>query len=118
MKFPQMPYSRPNIEAMLAELKSLEAQLRDAADFGQADSAFLALDKLSGHAQTLIAIAQVRQQIDTNDAFYDGEVKFLDEQTPVFTEGLQAAVKALFDSPFRADFAAKYGELLVKNIQI
>ena len=118
MKFPQMPYKRPDIESMLAELKSLEAQLRGAADFAEADRAFLALDELSGHAQTLISIAQVRQQIDTNDAFYDAEVKFLDEQTPVLTEGLQAATKALFDSPFRADFAAKYGDLLIKNIEI
>ena len=118
MKFPQMPYKRPDIEAMLAELKSLEAQLRDATDFAQADTAFLALDKLNRNAQTLIALAQARHTIDTNDAFYDAEVQFLDEQTPVLTEGLQAAAKALFASPFRADFAAKYGELLIKNIEI
>ena len=113
-----MPYERPDIQAMLAELRSLEARLRGAADFERADDAFLALNALRGRAQTLASLAQVRHQIDTNDAFYDAEVAFWDEQAPVLEEGLQAATRALFESPFRGGFAAKYGELMIRNIQI
>ena len=118
MTFSQMPYTRPDIEGLLIELKGIESQIRDAADFTSADMAFLALDDLTGRSLTLISLAQVRHQIDTNDEFYDGEVKFLDEQIPVLQEGLQAAARALYESPHRKGFACKYGELLIRNIEI
>ncbi len=118
MKFKDMPYERIDIDAQLAQLKELEGQLREAESFEQADAAFLALDKLNSHVGTQFGLAAVRHLIDTNDEFYNAENDFVDEQTPILMEGMHAVSQVLYDSKYRQDFAAKYGELLIRNIEI
>ena len=76
MKFPEMPYERPDMDEVKQHLASLTAALTAAKTYDEAKQVFLEEEKLSSHIQTLYALAYIRHSIDTRDAFYDGEMKF------------------------------------------
>ena len=115
MKFSEMPYERPDIEAAKANLAAKTEALKNAPDFATAESIFLELDRESGELETLITIANIRHDIDTNDEFYDKEVEFLDNALPELQEYSQNWTIAMLASPFKPQFEEKYGKLLFIN---
>ncbi len=118
MKFKEMPYARPDVEALKTELTALTERLRAAKDYAAARAAYLEMETLSKHMQTQAVLCSVRHSIDTRDAFYDAEEKFWNATEPELQVYTQAWTKALLESPFRADFAAEYGEIQFVNAEI
>lgn len=118
MKFSDMPYERPDMEAAKARLATLTSALRDATSFTDAECVFLEEEKHASHLQTLHALAYIRHSIDTRDAFYDEEIRFWNAAIPDLGAAEQAWTLALLESPFRPDFAAKYGDVVFRNAEI
>ncbi len=118
MKFSEMPYTRPDIEGAKARIAELTAALTAASDFEAADKLFLEMEKESAEIETLISIANIRHDIDTNDEFYDKEVEYLDAALPELQEYTQKWTLAGLTSPFRADFEKKYGSLMFVNAEM
>ena len=118
MKFTEMPYVRPDMEAVKADAAALTARLREATDYAAAKEAFLAYQTAQKHLQTLCTLAEVRHSIDTRDEFYDAEVKYINATIPEVQEYAQGFTAALMESPFRAEFAAEYGDLMFVNAEI
>ena len=118
MKFSEMPYERPDLEALKAQLRDLTAQLEKAESYEAARAVFLAQEELSQHIDTLMNLVYVRHSIDTRDTFYDEEQNFWNAAGPELQEYSQAWTVALLQSPFRADFAKEYGELMFLNAEI
>ena len=118
MKFTEMPYTRPDMEAAKTEIAALTARLREAADYATAKEVFLESQTSQKHLQTLCTLAEVRHSIDTRDEFYDGEVKYINAAMPEVQEYAQAFTAALLESPFRAEFTAEYGNLMFINAEI
>ena len=75
-------------------------------------------DALERHIQTLATLASTRHSIDTRDAFYDGESKFWNAADPELQVCRDAFIAVLLESPFRADFAAEYGDLMFQNAEM
>ena len=67
MTFKEMPYERPDIEALKTRLTALTEQLSSAADYAAAKLAFLEMEKLNKHIQTQAVLCSVRHSIDTRD---------------------------------------------------
>ncbi len=118
MKFSEMPYERPDVEALKAQITSLTERLMAAVSYEEAKKIFLEKEELEKHVNTLGTLANVRHSIDTRDAFYDGEMKFWDATTPVLSEYLQAWTKAMLESKFRPDFTKEYGDLMYVNAEM
>ena len=118
MTFPEMPYQRPDLAALKADYDAITARLRAAADYPAARAAFLENDALERHIQTLATLASTRHSIDTRDAFYDGESKFWNAADPELQVCRDAFIAVLLESPFRADFAAEYGDLMFQNAEM
>ncbi|MBQ9959440.1 MAG: M3 family oligoendopeptidase [Oscillospiraceae bacterium] len=118
MKFSQMPYSRPDIEAAKQTITELTEQLKNAASFEQAEAVFLKHEEELGHIMTLGTLASIRHDIDTRDAFYDAENEFFNAAQPELQEYEQAWTVAMLQSPFRKDFEAKYGDVYFLNAEI
>lgn len=118
MKFSEMPYERPDVEALKAQITSLTERLMAAVSYEEAKKIFLEKEELEKHVNTLGTLANVRHSIDTRDAFYDGEMKFWDATTPVLSEYLQAWTKAMLESKFRSDFTKEYGDLMYVNAEM
>ena len=118
MKFKDMPYERISVESIKEEMKTLIQKLKEAKDFEEADALFLENEKLQGHVFTMSSLAQVRHSINTEDKFYDEEQNYWNNAYPQIQEFNQEWTKALLDSPFKDDFARKYGNILFLNAEI
>ena len=118
MKFKDMPYERISVESIKEEMKALIQKLKKAKDFEEAEALFLENEKLQGHVFTMCNLALVRHSINTEDKFYDEEQNYWNNAYPQIQEFNQEWTKALLESPFKDDFARKYGNILFLNAEI
>ena len=118
MKFSEMPYQRPDLDAVKQQFADLCARFKAAESYAEARTVFLEEEKLNKHVDTQAQLASVRNTIDTRDTFYDKEMNFWNEAAPQLQECQNAWSRAMLDSPFRADFAAEYGDLMFVNAEI
>ena len=118
MKFSDMTYTRPDLEAAKAAISAHTDALKGAESYEEARAAFLKLQELHSHLYTADTLAYVRHTIDTRDAYYDEEARFLAEHLPLLREAQQEFQKALLSSPFRPDFEAEYGGLFLRNMEL
>lgn len=118
MKFSEMPYQRPDPEAVKQQMTALTQRLEHAASYEEARQAFLDQQAASRSVETQATLASVRHSIDTRDAFYDAEEKFWNTFGPELEEYEQAWKAAMLASPFRKDFTAEFGDLMFLNTEI
>ncbi|MBQ1484392.1 MAG: M3 family oligoendopeptidase [Firmicutes bacterium] len=118
MKFKDMKYERPDMEAVKALHAELTERFRNASSYEEAKELFLANEKESKHIATMATLASIRHSIDTRDEFYDAENDFWDGAMPVLSQIQVAWKEAMLESPFRADFEAEYGDLMFINAEI
>ncbi|MDO4835134.1 MAG: M3 family oligoendopeptidase [Clostridia bacterium] len=118
MKFSEMPYQRPDPEAVKARTQELTGKLKNAKSYEEAKAVFLTYEEEEKAIDTMGSLAYVRHSIDTRDEFYDGEIEFWDEFGPELEEYAQEWLEAMLVSPFRKDFEAEYGDLLFRNAEI
>lgn len=113
-----MPYERISVESIKEEMKALIQKLKEAKDFEEAEALFLENEKLQGHVFTMCSLALVRHSINTEDKFYDEEQNYWNNAYPQIQEFNQEWTKALLDSPFKDNFAKKYGNIMFLNAEI
>ncbi len=118
MKFSEMPYVRPDMDKVKAELNACAEKIRTADSVEAQIAAFDEASELSKDLMTTGSIAYVRNTINTADKFYDAEREFFDQAGPELEESLQAINIALLDSPYRKELETHYGSLLFKNLEI
>lgn len=118
MKFSEMPYQRPDLDAIKAQLSDLTARFVAAPDYDTAKKVFLEKDSLDRHLDTIDHLASIRHSIDTRDTFYDEEVKFWNAANPQIAEYNQKWTNALLASPFRAEFEVEFGTIMFLNAEI
>ena len=118
MKFSEMPYVRPDLDALRQAAETAVTAL-DAAPSAQAQlDAYEAYEKAAATAQTMASLAYIRHTIDTKDPFYEAEQDYLDEAGPQMEELDQQVSRALLRSPFRAELSEALGSLLFTNLEI
>ena len=118
MKFSEMPYVRPDMDKVKAELNACAEKIRTADSVEAQIAAFDEASELSKDLMTTGSIAYVRNTINTADKYYDAEREFFDQAGPELEESLQAINIALLDSPYRKELETHYGSLLFKNLEI
>lgn len=118
MRFSDMPYVRPDIQAIKSEILKISEQFSTASDYESARAYFIMMDELSGHIDTQANLAHIRHTIDTRNAFYDQEIKFWNQAEPELEEYMQNFQKLLFGSPFRKSFEEEYGDTVFRNIEL
>ena len=118
MKFSEMKYERPDVEAYKAGMLDLIKRLSDAKDFEEADKVFLEADGYGKHFDSMVTICSIRHSIDTRDTFYDEEMKYWDAALPELAQYGQQWTMALLNCPFRKEFSDKYGDLMFVDAEI
>ena len=112
MKFSQMPYERPDLEAVKAQLNEFNERLAKADSYESAKAVFLERETYEKHVDTMESLVSIRHSIDTRDEFYDEEMKFWNTSGPVLEEYHQEWNKAMLESPFRLQFEEEYGNVM------
>ena len=112
MKFSQMTYERPDLEAVKVQLNEFNERLARAESYESAKAVFLERETYEKHVDTMESLVSIRHSIDTRDEFYDDEMKFWNTSGPVLEEYRQEWNKAMLESPFRPQFEEEYGNVM------
>ena len=118
MKFKDMKYERPDIDAVKAESYALAERLAKAGSYEEARETMLEKEKLKSKVTTMFNLVSIRHSIDTRDEFYDKENDFIDEHGPELAESEFMWVKALLESPFRKEFEEEFGDVAFINAEL
>ncbi len=118
MKFNDMPYARPDVDAACAKYAALAADVAAAKSADDVFAAIAAYNALVMEFSTMESLCYIRHTINTEDAFYSDEMDYLDEKSPLLQEQMQAFILALLASPYRADIDARYGSLILRNAEM
>lgn len=110
MKFTDLPYSRPDVQATSTLLRELITKLENANSTDELLALMIEIRTVRSEFETLRSIASVRHSIDTTDPFYDGENKYFDEQSPDYGAVITDYYNALVKSKYKSDLTDKYGE--------
>lgn len=116
MRFWDIEYKRPDVEALEKEITQITEKLKEAESYEAARAAFVQMDTVSKHVETQSALAYIRHSIDTGDAFYDREKKFWNAARPQLEEHVQVFNEALLESRYRAQLAEEFGEVVFINL--
>ena len=92
--FEEMPYERPDLDKVKAQLEEITEELKNASSYEEAKTAFLKMDEAERHFMTTRTIASIRHDINTKDEFYKEEEKFWNAAGPQMQEYLQNYTKA------------------------
>ena len=118
MKFSEMPYVRPDVEKVKAELNACAEKIRTADSVEAQIAAFDEASELSKDLMTTGSIAYVRNTINTKDPFYKAERAFWDQAEPLMSEKLQVFNEHLLASPFRPQLEQALGSLYFKHVEL
>ena len=118
MKFSEMPYTRPDLEALKAKTAEVVEKMTKAQTAQEQIDAYYEFEAASKTAETMSTIAYIRHTINTKDEFYTQEQDWLDEVMPQMEELTQQVSLALLQSPFRKELGDALGHLLFTNLEI
>lgn len=118
MKFSEMPYSRPDMEALAAATTQTLEAMKAAPNAAGQIAAYDAYEKKMQTAGTMQQIAYIRHTINTKDELYNAENDYMDEIGPKLQELSHQVNTALLESPYRAELERHYGALMFKNLEI
>jgi len=118
MKFPEMPYTRPQFEEVNAKLTQILEKFKNAKTAEECFAAYKESDEYNQYLHSMFAIARIRNTLDTNNPEYDAEKTYMDEVLPKLQPVSQAFTQALLGSPFRKEMEAEWGDLMFKNAEI
>ena len=118
MKFSEMKYTRPDIEAAKNKISSLTERFSNASSYEEAKTVFIEVDRFKRNLATQSTLASVRHSIDTRDEFYDKEVQFFNEKEPELEEYFHAFTLALLKSAYRKELSEEFGEIIFVNAEI
>ncbi len=116
IRFSEIPYQRPDMEALKAAVEDAARKVRTAKSYAEVRDAYFAVQEKERETDTMYTVCHVRNTIDTTDAFYDGEMKWLREAYAQTIPQFKAWQEALAGSAFRRDFEAEFGAQLFRKI--
>ena len=116
IRFNEITYRRPDMDALKAAVEEATRKVREAKNYAEVRDAYFTVQEKEQDADTMYVVCHVRNTIDTADAFYDGEMKWLREADARMIPVFNAWKKALAESAFRGEFEAEFGQQLLRKI--
>lgn len=108
-KFKQLFYMRPNTKEIKEEYKTLIHDFKKADSYEKAKKIFLLEEELFRDVATNYMIASIRNNMNTKDEFYEGEINFFNRELPSLMLLVKKGGRALLKSKYRKDFDKEFG---------
>jgi len=109
--FSEYEYVRPDFEETKKFIRSAVENMKKAESKEEALSVFKKVNEENMHLRTMATVAEIRNTIDTKDAFYEAEMQCFYENMPLVDIEMQEFQKAVLSSDYLEDLKAVYGEL-------
>lgn len=117
MKFKDFKYERPK-ESLFEEIAQAKKNFEDAKSFEEAEAVLKQAIQLREHFQTMEVICSIRNSINTADEFYEQEIAYFDENTPVLDKVWNDLIKVVLKSPFRSELEKTFTKQCFTNWEL
>ena len=115
IRFSEIAYQRPDMEALKTAVTEATRKVKAAGSYAEVREAYFAVQGKEQEADTMWTVCHVRNTVDTTDAFYDSEMKWLRETDAQMIPVFNAWQEALAKSAFRGDLEAEFGAQLLRK---
>lgn len=112
MKFSDMKYKRPDINALEKNFNSLLKKFENAGSFDEQDRMMKEINELRVEFQSQGTLSSIRYSIDTTNKQYEDEQQFFDKNNPVYEGLVTNYYRAIIKSKFRNELEKKWGKQL------
>ena len=116
IRFSEIEYRRPDMEALEAAVTEAARKVREAKSYREVRDAYFALQEKEMQADTMYTVCHIRNTVNTADAFYDSEMRWLREAEARMIPAFKTWQKALTESPFRGEMEAEFGKQLLRKM--
>lgn len=110
MKLMEIPYKRPDVEAMIEKCAKLTADFANAESAAEQIKIFKEFEEEKGHFLTYSCLSNIRNSVDTQDPFYIEEQAFYDKCTPRATQCFNEFTKNIIESKFISELRKEFGD--------
>ena len=117
LKFEDYKYIRPDFEKLRTDIRALTERLVNAKTSEEAIETYNELNKVSSDADSMVALAHVKNSIDTKDEFFDKEMQFIQENAPKVQEVEVEYIREFVNSKFRKELEEKFGVYLFQKYE-
>ncbi len=100
MKFHEMPYTRPDYEAIKAEMEQLMQQMKTAKNAEEFLKLFHEINVIRNHYETMSTLCNIRHTINTKDEFYNKETDYWNEYSPLYQSIESKLYQLVLHCPF------------------
>jgi M3 family oligoendopeptidase len=112
MRFAEMTYKRPDFDKLESDFRQKMDVFINSDSAGKQAGVIDEINRIREEVDTAMSLAQIRQTIDTRDAFYDGESSFFDQNSPRYQALIDEYYRALTTSRFRVKLEDRFGKHL------
>ena len=117
IKFVDIPYVRPDMDAVLDSVKAAIQGLKTAKTYAEFRSAYMDYVQTDTELATSKQLVYVRHTINMLDEYYAAENAFFNTQMPRYGIVAKELGAVILSSPFKKDFEEEFGSLMIQNIQ-
>ena len=117
-KFKDLPYERVVYEEVEKEYRALIDEFKAAKSGEEQFEVHKKYYALSNRTTTMMTIAQIRFDINTEDEFYGKEKEYYDETEPKLSNLVVEYKRAVYDSPYREYLEGKIGKVAFKSMEL
>ena len=117
MKFSEMTYTRPDINALLARCKQLAAKAADAQDGDALIQVYYEQSRAFADYTTASQLANIHYTCDTRDAYWKAEQDFFDANGPAVTNASVEISRAFLANPYVDALTEHFGTTCVAGMK-
>lgn len=118
MKVSGIPYERYTVERAEKEINAVIEKIKEASSAVDLVSARDEFNRINEEIETSASIANCRFTLNTADEFYNEEMDYYDESSPLFSKFSNEYEKAMLESPFRAEAEKIINPRVFKGFEI
>ena len=118
IKFSEMTYKRPDMEAVMADMENYFKRIQRASSAKEQEILYREYEKKFYEALTMQELCAIRSYLDVNDEFYSGEQEYWDNVIPEIQEAEAKIHKALATSPYLEELKESLGSTILKKWEL
>ena len=117
VKFADLPYVRPDMDAALDSVKAAIQGIKAAKTYEEFRSAYMDYVQTDMELATSQQLVYIRHTMNMLDEYYTAENAFFNTQMPRYSIASKEMRAVILRSPFRKEFEEEFGSFLIQDIE-
>jgi M3 family oligoendopeptidase len=118
MKFQDYVYQRPDVDAIKSKYVTFTEAFKSAKDSKAQAEIIKQVFGLIDEVDTMYQLVSIRYSLNTQDAFYEAEMNFMDEASPELQNYVNEFNKLVYASPFKKELIQVFGQHYFNQLEV